>query len=48
MDAAFVRFPFSTEKLFDKKGEVKIKSSIDGELYQGSLINMGMGCHILE
>jgi hypothetical protein len=26
MNAAFVEFPFSTEELFNKKGQVKIKA----------------------
>ena len=47
MNAGFVRFPFSTEELFNKKGQVKIKALIDSENYRGSLVNMGMGCHVL-
>lgn len=48
MNAAYVEFPFSTEELFGKKGQVKIKATIDGKTeYQGSLANMGQGCHVL-
>lgn len=48
MNAAYVEFPFSTEELFGKKGQVKIKATIDDKTeYQGSLANMGQGCHVL-
>lgn len=48
MNAAFVEFPFSTEELFNKKGQVKIKATFDGKVeYRGSLAKMKSGCHIL-
>ncbi len=48
MNAAFVEFPFSTEKLFNKKGQVKIKALFDDKAeYQGSLVTMKSDCHIL-
>ncbi|EJL70816.1 YdeI/OmpD-associated family protein [Chryseobacterium populi] len=48
MDAAFVDFPFSTEELFGKKGQVKIKALFDGKTeYRGSLVKMKSDCHIL-
>lgn len=48
MNAAYVEFPFSTEKLFGKKGQVKVKVLFDNSIeYRGSLANMGQGCHIL-
>ncbi|PWN65576.1 YdeI/OmpD-associated family protein [Chryseobacterium viscerum] len=48
MDAAFVEFPFSTEELFNKKGQVKIKALFDGKVeYRGSLAKMKSDCHIL-
>lgn len=48
MNVAYVEFPFSTEELFGKKGQVKIKATIDDKTeYQGSLANMGQGCHVL-
>lgn len=48
MNAAFVEFPFSTEELFGKKGQVKIKAIFDGKAdYRGSLARMGSDCHIL-
>lgn len=48
MDAAFVEFPFSTEELFNKKGQVKIKVLFDGKVeYRGSLAKMKSDCHIL-
>ena len=48
MNAAFVEFPFSTEELFNKKGQVKIKALFDGFVeYRGSLAKMKSDCHIL-
>ncbi|WP_126653065.1 YdeI/OmpD-associated family protein [Chryseobacterium aureum] len=48
MNAAFVEFPFSTEELFNKKGQVKIKAIFDGKAeYRGSLAKMKSECHIL-
>ena len=48
MNAAFVKFPFDTEKLFGTKGQVKIVATFDGIAeYRGSLANMGQGCHVL-
>jgi len=48
MNAAFVEFPFSTEELFGKKGQVKIKALFDEKVeYRGSLVKMKSDCHIL-
>lgn len=48
MNAAFVEFPFSTEELFSKKGQVKIKAVFDEKVeYRGSLTKMKSDCHIL-
>lgn len=48
MNAAFIEFPFSTEELFNKKGQVKIKALFDGNVeYRGSLAKMKSDCHIL-
>lgn len=48
MNAAFVEFPFSTEELFNKKGQVKIKATFDDKVeYRGSLAKMKSDCHIL-
>src|SRR5512143_2292360 len=43
---AFVTVPFDVEKAFGKK-RVKIKATIDGEPYQGSLVRMGGESHML-
>jgi len=43
---AFVRIPFDVEDVFGKK-RVKIKATIDGEPYRGSLVRMGAPYHIL-
>ncbi|MGN7756136.1 DUF1905 domain-containing protein [Chryseobacterium sp. 22532] len=48
LNAAFVEFPFSTEDLFGKKGQVKIKALFDNKVeYRGSLAKMKSDCHIL-
>lgn len=48
MNAAYVEFPFSTEELFGKKGQVKIKAIFDDAVeYRGSLAKMKSPCHIL-
>ncbi|MCW3160603.1 YdeI/OmpD-associated family protein [Chryseobacterium oryctis] len=48
INAAFVEFPFSTEELFGKKGQVKIKALFDDKIeYRGSLAKMKSDCHIL-
>ncbi|MCF2220659.1 YdeI/OmpD-associated family protein [Chryseobacterium sp. PS-8] len=48
MNAAFVEFPFSTEELFGKKEQVKIKAVFDEKVeYRGSLAKMKSDCHIL-
>lgn len=47
-NAAYVEFPFSTEELFNKKGQVKIKVLFDDKVeYRGSLAKMGGKCHWL-
>jgi len=43
---AFVTIPFDVEQVFGKK-RVKVKATIDGEPYRGSLVRMGGTCHIL-
>ena len=48
MNAAFVDFPFSTEELFGKKCQVKIKVLLDEKVeYRGSLAKMKSNCHLL-
>ena len=43
---AFVSVPFDVEQVFGKK-RVKIKATIAGEPYRGSLVRMGGACHLL-
>jgi hypothetical protein len=43
---AFIKIPFDVEAAFGKK-RVKVKATIDGEPYRGSLVRMGEPCHIL-
>lgn len=48
INAAFVDVPFSTEELFGKKGQVKIKALLDEKVeYRGSLAKMKSNCHLL-
>lgn len=48
MNAAFLEFSFSTEELFHKKGQIKIKAIFDDKVeYRGSLAKMKSDCHIL-
>lgn len=47
-NAAYVEFPFSTEELFGKKGQVKVKVLFDDKVeYRGSLAKMKSNCHML-
>lgn len=43
---AYISIPFDVEKAFGKK-RVKIKASIDGEAYRGTLVRMGGPQHLL-
>ena len=43
----WVEVPFDVEKIYGTRGRVKVKATIDGEPYRGSLANMGTGCHVL-
>lgn len=43
---AFVTIPFDVEQVFGKK-RVKVKATIGGEPYRGSLVRMGGACHVL-
>jgi len=48
INVAFIKFPFSTEELFGKKGQVKIKVLFDGKVeYRGSLAKMKSDFHML-
>lgn len=48
INAAYVDFPYSTEEVFGKKGQVKIKALFDGRIeYQGSLAKMKSNTHLL-
>ena len=43
---AFVTVPFDVEQVFGKK-RVKVKATIEGEQYRGSLVRMGSPQHML-
>ena len=41
IDGAYVEFPYDVKAEFGK-GRVKVHATFDGEIYDGSLVNMGM------
>jgi len=41
IDGAYIEFPYDIKKEFGK-GRVKVCAKFDGELYAGSLVNMGV------
>lgn len=43
---AFITIPFNVEQVYGKK-RVKVKATLAGEPYRGSLVRMGGDCHIL-
>jgi hypothetical protein len=43
---AFVDVPFDVEQVYGKK-RVKVRATIDGVPYRGSLVRMGGECHML-
>ena len=45
-DATFIEIPFDVEKEFGAK-RVKVKAKFDGVDYRGSIVNMGLGCHMI-
>lgn len=46
-DMAFISMPFSAEKEYGTRGQVKVKATFDGHAYRGVIANMGSGCHII-
>jgi len=51
-DAAYIPIPFNIKSEFGR-GRVKVYATFDGELYEGSIVNMGVKnpddsiCHII-
>jgi hypothetical protein len=43
---AFVTVPFDGKQVFGKK-RVKVKATMETEVYRGSLVRMGGACHVL-
>jgi Bacteriocin-protection, YdeI or OmpD-Associated/Domain of unknown function (DUF1905) len=43
LDAAYFCLPFDPIKEYGRKSHIKVKATIDGELYRGSLVDMGWG-----
>ena len=41
IDGAYVEFPYDVRAEFGK-GRVKVHAAFDGELYDGSIVNMGV------
>lgn len=46
IDGAYVEIPFDVREEFGK-GRVKVHATFDGVGYDGSLVRMGIPCHIL-
>ena len=46
IDGAYIEIPFDVKEVFGK-GRVPVHATFDGEPYDGSLVRMGMPCHIL-
>ncbi len=47
MDAAYLCLPFDPIKEYGRKSNIKVKATIDGELYRGSLVDMGLGTMLI-
>lgn len=46
IDGAYVEIPFDVQAEFGK-GRVPVTATFDGVVYEGSLVRMGIPCHIL-
>lgn len=46
MDAAYIEIPFDVKAVYGK-GRVKVAATFDGHPYTGSIVRMGLPCHIL-
>jgi hypothetical protein len=46
IDGAYVEIPFDVKATFGK-GRVPVHATFDGFPYQGSLVKMGIPCHII-
>ncbi len=46
MDAAYIEIPFDVKAVYGK-GRVKVAATFDGYPYTGSIVRMGLPCHIL-
>ena len=47
LDASYITFPFSVSEMYGTKGQVKVKATINGIEFRGSLAPMGTGSHVL-
>lgn len=45
-DATYIEIPFDVEQVFGAK-RVKVKAKFDGVEYRGSIVKMGLDCHML-
>ena len=41
MDAAYIVFPYDVRAVFGK-GRIKVRAKFDDEVYDGSIVNMGL------
>ena len=46
-NGAYFIVPFKTEEVFGTRAQVKVKVTIDGYPYRGSIVPMGLGGHVM-
>jgi len=46
IDGAYIEIPFDVKTEF-RKGRVKVSATFDHEKYDGSIVKMGLPCHII-
>lgn len=47
LNASFFTIPFNVQEVYGTKGQVKVKGTIKGQTFQGTLAPMGGNCHVL-
>ncbi|MGQ9620617.1 MAG: YdeI/OmpD-associated family protein [Bacteroidales bacterium] len=45
LNSGYIEFPYDIKRAFGRKNRVKVKALIDGYLYRGSLVKMGVPYH---
>ena len=47
MNSAYFIVPFDVQKVYGTKAQVKVKGTLDGYPYRGSIVPMGGGVHVM-